>query len=652
MNQPTINLDVVSTLLQQGNVAGAIKALENITQEHPSDLSLRHEYARLLEHAQQLPQAIDVYIQSGNTGAAGEIAFKLGAQFFRTEDWSQAAHYFELAHKLLPDIADIWINLGATYTRLCRHDEALILLKKAANATNKPQAWLNLGFAYKATEKWEEAVEAYTRAIRQKTDYAEAYYNRSSVYQRQGNFEPALHDSQHAFELFPKSTPRSSAVLGDIIYRKLHLCQWDGWQDTLTRFEEQVRQNPTGIHPLQAISVLDDPALQQRCAESFIQHKYGHTMHAAKPPQQRVSQSGERLHIGYISSDMHHHATAFLMAGMFAEHNREQFRVSVYSHGAPDTSDHRQRIASSVDHFHNLHGQSDDAIAHQIESDKVDILIDLKGHTYSSRLEILALKPAPIQAHYLGYPGTLGAPFLDYFIGDEVVTPANVAAHFNERALLLPTCYQVNDAKRPLPTPEAHTRAAHGLPDAGIVFACFNQNYKITPDVFARWMEILKQTPNSVLWLYLSVKEAGPYLLREAEKQGIARERIIFAYTERDYQRHLSRLALADIFLDTYPVCAHTTGSDALWAGIPIITYTGNSMVSRVATSLLHTHGMDELAASDWESYVNLAVTLANDTDRRKHLREQLAAKRTTSRLFDPAYFTKQFEEMLLKMAK
>ncbi len=357
---------------------------------------------------------------------------------------------------------------------------------------------------------------------------------------------------------------------------------------------------------------------------------------------------GRRLRIGYVSADFHHHATAILMAEMLELRDRERFDVRIYSHGASDGSDMRRRIEAACEEFVDVRPLTNLEIARRVRADGIDLLIDLKGHTKDHRLGIFAHRAAPVQAAFLGYPGTSGADYIDYVVGDRIVTPLDHAAGYSEKIAQMPVCYQPNDRLRPLL--EAPTRASQGLPDDGLVLCGFNQPYKVSPEVFDSWCRLLHALPGSVLWLLEWAQQALPNLRREAALRGIDPARLIGAPRVTS-ATHIARFRLADIFLDTWPCNAHTTASDALWAAVPIVTLLGETFASRVAASLLNAVGTPELVCRDVAHYEKTVLELAADKPRREALRERLAAARQTSPLFDTERFTRDIEALYLRMA-
>ena len=355
------------------------------------------------------------------------------------------------------------------------------------------------------------------------------------------------------------------------------------------------------------------------------------------------------IRIGYVSADFYNHATVALIIGLLEHHDRTCFKTYAYSFSPNDNSPLRGRLINAVDSFVDVRLLAEVAIAKRIRQDDIDILIDLKGYTLDSRPAIFSMRPAPIQINFLGYPGTMGTRFIDYIIGDSVVTPMCHSEYYSEQIVHLPHTYQPNDCGRHIAnTP---TRESVGLPDGHFVYCCFNNNYKITPDVFCLWMRLLKATDRSVLWLLETSATAKKNLLREAADHGIASDRIIFApYVP--VEQHLARMQVGDLFLDTLPYNAHTTASEALWAGLPVLTCLGESFSGRVAASLLQAIGLPELITTSLNAYEKRAIELARNPQEITALREKLISNRMTSPLFDTKRYTKDFESALRRMVQ
>lgn len=405
------------------------------------------------------------------------------------------------------------------------------------------------------------------------------------------------------------------------------------------------------FHPLSACAYADDPLLQLAIAHEYVDQLVPLASINTRFDRRNapVAPGGRRLRIGYVSSDLRTHAVGYLMAQLFEMHDRNAVEVFVYYIGIPADDAIAQRIKGDAEHWANLRGVSDDDAAAQIAADEIDILIDVNGHTREARLGIFARRPAPIQVNWLGYPGTMGSPYHHYVIGDDWVIPRDAELYYSEKVLRLP-CYQPNDTKRVV-AEKGMTRAEAGLPEDAFVFCSFNAAHKVTRYSFERWMQILQRTPNSVLWLLDYNAETNARLREEAQKLGVAPERLVFAPKIANAY-HLARYPLADLFLDTVPYGAHTTASDALWMGVPVITYSGRCFASRVCGSLVRAAGLPELVTDSPEAFVERAVTLAT-TDRLslRGYRERLIAGRDSCTLFDIKLLTRSLEALYGDMA-
>jgi predicted O-linked N-acetylglucosamine transferase (SPINDLY family) len=350
------------------------------------------------------------------------------------------------------------------------------------------------------------------------------------------------------------------------------------------------------------------------------------------------------LRVGYLSSDLHDHATAHLMAGLFERHDPARIESFAYASDRDDGSAMRQRLRRAFGHWTDIRALSDDEAARRIESDALDILVDLKGHTHGTRIAMLAQRPAPVQLHYLGFPGTIAYDAIDGFIADEIVAPPGCEAEFAEPLLRLPVCYQVNDSRRLLPA--AALRGAVGLPDRALVLACFNQTYKLTQPFVSIWIDVLREHPDAVLWLWVPHALARHNLRAFAEAKGVAGARIVFALVAR-HAEHMARLRCADLALDVLPYGSHTSGSDALWAGVPLLTCRGSTFAGRVGASLCQAAGLPELVTETLADYARELRTLCGDRDRLAHYHQHLESERERLPLFDTETFTRAFERLL-----
>jgi predicted O-linked N-acetylglucosamine transferase (SPINDLY family) len=560
---------------------------------------------------------------------------------------------YRRALELRPGYAEAHNNLGAAWNDQGNHDAAIACFRRALEQRPDLAEFHNsLGVALKEQGKRDAAIACYRRTLELKPDYAEAHNNLGIALGDQEKRDAAIACYRRAVEL----NPNHGAALGSLVHELQHLCAWEELprlSQRLTQLLDEDPPNPLVSPPAPfVVLALSTPttALQQlRSAQRWTERKF--KTGAARDCSAAFRQRSHRkptTSVGYLSADFHAHATAWLIAELIEKHDRRRVTVCGYSYGPDDRSPMRRRLVEAFDRFVDLRDVSFPEAARRIAADEVDILVDLKGHTQNARTEILALRPAPIQVNYLGYPGTMGTPLLDYILVDDFIVPAEQQPFFAERLVHLPGCYQVNDSRREI---SAHTpsRTECGLPDEGFVFCSFNNSYKITPEIFAVWMRLLRAVPGSVFWLLEGNRFAVPNLLREAQRQGIAPERLVFA-PRRPLPEHLARHRLADLFLDTFPVNAHTTASDALWAGCPLLTLAGETFASRVAGSLLRAVGLPELITTRLADYEALALSLARNPRQLGALRARLNANRNCA-LFDAGQFARNLEQAYATMA-
>lgn len=439
--------------------------------------------------------------------------------------------------------------------------------------------------------------------------------------------------------------PTHGAALSQLLFVKRWLADWRDVPSLEQKFRDGIAKGRAFLSPFVLLGQPSTRAEQRRCAQAWS------AALAGAPSRTRRPLSAGRMRIGYLSADFHTHATAFLAAGLFEHHDRSRFDVAAYSIGPDDASAMRARLRRGFDRFVDLAGATADVIAARIRDDHVDLLIDLNGHTAGAPPRVLALRPAPMQAHYLGFPGTLGGGLVDWLIGDAVVTPAAEATDYSEALVRLPGSYQINDRERVIVG--APPRAALGLPYDAVVLCNFNATWKLRPEVFDAWTTILRRVPQAVLWL-LARRDGDPALAnlrREIDLRGVDPARLVFA-AARPNAEYLGLYAHADLFLDTWPYNAHTTGSDALWAGCPVLTLRGETFASRVGESLSLAVGLPELVARTVDDYIASGVSLALDPDRRNHLRAHLAGPGRASALFDTERTTRALEAAYRAMAE
>lgn len=499
----------------------------------------------------------------------------------------------------------------------------------------------NRGTVLSKLRRHDEARASYDTALRIDPDHQAALFNRADllVYARDG--EAAVRD----FERLADVAPDSPYVQGHLLRAKMSCCDWQVLDALMRRAAAGVRDGKRTVEPFQGIGAFTSPELLKRCAEIYSADKFPPPGVAPLPFKRKP---GNKIRLGYVAGEFRHHATSVLMAELFERHDTGRFDVFAFDNGWDDGSPMRKRLEKAFTEIVDISRLSDTEAAGEIRQRSIDILIDLNGHVGRKRTGIFRLRAAPVQVNWLGFPGTMGTDFMDYVIGDHVLTPQMHDDFYAEKVVRLPDSYQVNDARRSI-ADTGITRSRAGLPQSGFVFCSFNDSYKITPEVFEVWIRLLKKVEHSVLWLFEGSTVAARNLRAEALARGVAPQRLVFA-PRMDLPDHLARHRLADLFLDTIPCNAHTTASDALWAGLPLLTCLGSTFAGRVAASLLHAIGLPELVTRNLADYESLALELATTPVLLSTLRMRLAQNRDTHPLFDADRFRRHIESAYVTM--
>ncbi len=634
-----------------------------------------------------------------------------GVVLYQTGDLAGAAERLRIAVAIAPGAAEIWSNLAIVLNAAGRREAAANALKQAIkNAPQSPEYYSNLSSIQLLLGLVPEAEAAARGAVAADARYAPGWYNLALSLEGQARVLEALeavgkaaalapgevpysglkaqledalgarekaratleaalarqplatalrfqlaellersgHSAEaiEAYEQVLRLEPEHGQALSDLIFLRRVVADWTGLPALEKRYRSLAASGTVSLlSPFVLLSQQSTREEQRKCAETWTR-----ALSVSRPPGRRRRLSHDRLRVGYLSSDFHAHATAHLAAGLFEQHDRSAFAIVGYSMGPDDGSPMRKRLERAFDRFVDARELDSSRLAATIHADHIDILVDLKGHTAGALPSVLALRPAPIQAHYLGYPGTLGGSLVDYLIGDRIVTPSEHAADYAETLIRLPGSYQVNDRERPIGPPLP--RSALGLPENAVVLCNFNSTYKLNSAVLDAWATILQQVPAAVLWL-LARNAADPAisnLRREGTARGIDPSRIVFAF-HRPNPDYLALYSAADLFLDSWPYNAHTTGSDALWAGCPLLTWPGETFAGRVGASLLTAIGLPELIATDTADYIRRAVALARDAPARARLRVHLSGPGRLSPLFDTIATTRALEAAYRAMA-
>ncbi|MFC4308020.1 tetratricopeptide repeat protein [Steroidobacter flavus] len=702
-NQAEIHLNLGNALLEAGRLQDAADRFNAALSLQPGHVSAWNNLGHALLQLDRHEDALNSFeralaLQPGHVRALNNK----GTALFRLKRDTEALAAFERATQLAPDYAEAWCNVGMSHVALKNGDVALTAYNRALELrpdlvdgllgradlymeADRPDLALvdfhralqlhpdhpiglnHAGNALLALGRTGEALACYESCLKVMPDSPLVLANRGNALLRLMRYEEALHDFDRALALQPEFAnalnskasvlhvlgrkdetracleqlhalaPDFAYIPGALLNFRLQQCDWRDYASLRDRVIAGLGEGRMVDLPFPFLAVCDSPELQQRCGRIYTRDQCPVVM---APPA--AVRRNDRLRIAYVSGDLREHAVSHLMAGVFREHDRSRFEVVAVSLQPFDESACSQALRASFDRFHVVPHLSDQQIAQLMREQQIDVAIDLMGHTLHSRPGIFAQRPAPVQIQHLGLPGTMGAPFMDYLIADEFLVPPPERVHYDEALILMPHCFQSNDDQRRIDTAMPSRRDA-GLPDDVFVFCSFNNSYKINPEGFAAWMRILARVPDSVLWLVADDEPTRNHLRAAASKHDISAERLIFA-PRVAYAQHLARMQLADLFLDTLPFNAGATASDALWAGVPLLTCPGRSFAARMAGSLLHALDLPELIANDPSHYETWAVELAHEPQRLKQLRDKLARQRLTQPLFQTKPHTRALE--------
>jgi len=659
-----------TVLAQLGRADEALLSIDRALSIQPNHVPALFNRGTILAGLGRYPGALAAYDQVIALAPAHvEALNNRGNVLAQLERYAEAVASFDRVLAIKPDHITALTNRAAALRQLHRYDEALVScdralardpknidalnnrgnillgLNRATDAIacyerilsiqdDNAEALVNSAYAFYALGQYAEAQKYADNAIAVDPHYANAFFVRGDALAKLDRHDEAAQSYERGLALDPDHRYAYGMSLGSY----LAACNWDRVEALLPVIEERIAAAKGIIAPFTLLSLPISPARQLECARHFVRQQMPLVEPIGPLPRERAG----KIKVAYLSADFQRHPVGHGIVGVLEQHDRARFEVHGVSHGVDDGSEIRARIVAAVDHFHNIRERSNREVAELLNKLAIDIVVDLSGHTEGSRTAVLAYRPAPIQVNYFGYPGSTGAEFIDYVMADRVVLPFDQQPFFSEKIVHLPDSYQANDSKRR--TAEiAPTRADIGLPDDAFVFTCFNNAYKLSRPVVGSWIRLLKACPNSLLWLYYINDSAQANLQQELISNGVDPSRVILAPFV-DQPDHLARLRLADLFLDTLPYNAHTTASDALFAGVPVITCLGPTFASRVAASLLQAVGLPELITNSLEEYETLAQKLASDPALLGSLRERLSRDRLHHPLFDTARLTRHIE--------
>ncbi|MBF0211517.1 MAG: DUF3808 domain-containing protein [Desulfamplus sp.] len=651
-NDPIASINLAIALKSLDKTDEAIEILEKSLKKFPNEPEILLNLGNIYHAKEEMDKAIKFFEALVAINPNHEKGlYNLGTTFMNMGQYAKSISYLERVLKLSPNDLHGLNNMGLVHFNIGDFKNALNFFEKAIELyPNFPKTYNNIALVYKRLEQKTNAMENFQYAIDRDPEFAEAYHNLAEMQRESSMLEDASINAKKAIELQPDLTPANTHYS----YVLKWLCEWEEYDrlkvhiDKLVREEIDKGQSP-GESPFMNIIREDDPSYNLKVA-NFFAHNFTETaknLNIKFAFDERLKEAKNsktrKITIGYLSSNFRNHPMAHLLCDLFKSHNREQFQVNCYSIGHDDKSEYRKRFMQDADVFRDIRYVGYAESAQLIFDDGVDILIDLMGYTHGSRLEISALRPAPIQVRYMGMPGTTGGNLFDYIIVDEIVLPRDQQIHYAEKFIYMPYTYQINDRSKKI-SDEPVTRDMFNLPEDSFIFCSFNTSYKIDPIIFEAWMEILHKTENSVLWLMPDNERAGENMLKVAkEKHGISPDRIIYTKSI-PIPEHLARIGLADLALDTRAVGGAATTSDALWGGVPVITLLGSRFVSRMSASILSAIGLDELITDNIEQYKELAIHFAKNRDSLKELKLKLRQNIETMPLFDTEGFTRHLE--------
>ena len=671
--------DSAEPYYKRANAENRLGQLEIALADYDRAIVLDPSHARalcnrgaVLERLRRQEEALESYDRALKLDPLDFLThYNRGSALKELKRFDEALTSYDKAVGLKNDFVAAYINRGNVLEELRRHDAAIASFDRAiALEPIHAEAFHGRGVALYMLKRFDQSLAEYTKAIALRSDSAGFYVNRGNLLLDWQRYDAAVADYRRAIELDPEngdahlglghslahlkqlegaiaSFDRALAldatrkyIVGTRRAAKLQACDWEDLSADLASMSEGAQAGRPVCDPLVLAQLLDSPSLQRAAAENWTREESPRDNSlgaiAARPRSAKIK-------VGYFSADFRGHPVSLLAAGLFEFHDRSRYEVTAFAFGPEGNDAMQARLMKAFDRFVDVRQRSDIEVATLAREMGIDIAVDLNGLTQNCRAKIFALRAAPIQVNYLGYPGTMGAPYMDYLIGDRSVIPRAQRVHYAEKIIYLPDSYIPFDSSYAI-SDKTFTREELGLPTEGFVFCCFNNAYKIAPTIFDSWMRILTRIEKSVLWLSQANSAAARNLSKEAARRGVHPERLIFAERWTSLPEHLARLRAADLFLDTLPYNAHATALDALWAGLPVLTCEGQSFAARVAASLLRTLGVPQLITGSTSQYEEMAIGLAQNPAQLSQLRTRLAQNRSSSALFDTERYTRNLE--------
>ncbi len=660
---------------EESNLKNAEFCLNQANKLQPKNFEVLRLLGVLNEKLGNVEQAINYYKKSLTEYPKNLYSLiNLGNIYLANSRFKDALEIYLLSTSINSFIEGVWTNIGICFLNLNKPEDAIISHDKALRINpNYVEAYSNKGNVFFNQNNFYDAIDCYKKALNINPFFCPALFNIANSYNMVGNINEAINSFQHLITLDPNNkdalfilgrTYRDAKkyldalicfeqllnqdtnypfLKGDLLHTSMIICNWNGYQTKCESIHIDLKNSLAVVEPFAFQAISNDEFDLKVCSEIYYKNR-----HKSVNTINKNSFNHSKINVGYLCGEFREQATSVLMTELWELHNKNNFSLFAFDNGWDDNSDRRKRIVNAFDSLIDIRNMDDYQTANLIYSHEIDILVNLNGYFGNARTGIFSLRPAPIQVNYLGFPGTIGSDCIDYIIADPITIPIDSRQYYSEKVVHLPNCYQVNDRKRKI-SDKKFTRKDFNLPETGFVFCCFNNNYKIIPTIFDLWIQILKQVDGSVLWLLQDNIWAAENLKREAQVRGLNPDRIIFA-ERMNLADHLARHRLADLFLDTFPYNAHTTASDALWAGLPLLTLKGNTFPSRVAASLINAIGLNELITQSTEDYKALAIELAFNKEKLLQIRNKLNQNRLTKPLFNTELFTKNIETAYMMM--
>ena len=631
-------------LHKQGKIKEALETYLKILPEQKNNSKLNYLIGVIYLQSKKFELAVDFFEKTINLDKNNLGAYNnLGASLQQLRRFEQAVKVYEKVLSLKPDFTDALNNLATCFANLKKYDQAISYFEKILKINkNNSVVYNNLGNIYKELNQHKKSIENYNKALEINPNYHLTYLNLGDTLIELKDYNGALINYKNLIKLSPKH----HFIEGKILHTNMQICNWENYVNDLKNLFQSLEKHEKIIDPFSIVSLTEKADHQKRASEIFSNYKFPTQL------ENKINSDKNNLktRLGYFSPDFCDHPVLHLIFDVFKNHNKNKFEIFAFSFGPRKKDEMTKQVKKYFNKFIDINDKSDEEVAMLSRKMGIDIAIDLCGFTNFNRAGIFSHRAAPLQVNFLGYPGTMGSTFIDYLIADRIVIPEDQKLNYSENIAYLPNCYQPNMAVKNISKTKI-TRNEEGLPVDAFVFCNFNSNYKITPEIFEVWMNILKNVSNSVLWLLETNNESSKNIIKEAKKNNISENRIIFA-KHLPNKDHLKRIELADIFLDTFPYSAHTTASDFVRVGIPLITLKGESFASRVASSILNQVNLNELVTKNKNEYQELAISIGMDNEKLKNLKEKLKGSISDSNLFNSVLYTKHLEDLFINLSK